>query len=99
MAMCGTAVTVTAVNGQAGYGIIDENNCVIAGVFVTGDAAKDLALARIFNASFDMLAALKGARDAIDAIPEGIRGVHDSLLNRQLRRIDEAIARASGQQV
>ncbi len=46
----------------------------------------------------EMLAALKGARDAIDAIPEGIRGVHDSLLNRQLRRIDEAIAKATNRQ-
>ena len=34
---------------------------------------------------------LKGARDAFDAIPEGIRGVHDSRINRQLRRIDAAL--------
>lgn len=37
------------------------------------------------------IAALKGARDALDAIPQGRRGNHDAKINRALRRIDEAL--------
>lgn len=38
-----------------------------------------------------LISALKGCRDALDAIPEGIRGVHDHKINRALRRADAAL--------
>lgn len=38
-----------------------------------------------------LISALKGCRDALDAIPEGIRGVHDHKINRALHRADAAL--------
>jgi len=56
-----------------------------------------VAYERLRDAAPDLLRALKGARDALDAIPEGRRGNHDAAINRALRRADEAIAKATGQ--
>lgn len=44
-----------------------------------------------------LISALKGCRDALDAIPEGIRGVHDHKINRALRRADEALSTTTGE--
>lgn len=38
-----------------------------------------------------LISALKGCRDALDAIPEGICGAHDHKINRALRRADAAL--------
>ena len=35
--------------------------------------------------------ALKGCRDALIQIPEGRRGNHDTIINRAVRRADEAL--------
>lgn len=36
-------------------------------------------------------AALKGARDTLERIPEGVRGNHDAAINRALRRADKVL--------
>lgn len=46
----------------------------------------------------ELISALKGCRDALDAIPEGIRGVHDHKINRALRRADKALFSINGNQ-
>ncbi len=52
------------------------------------------ANARLMASAPDLLAACDGARQCLERIPEGVRGNHDSDINRQLRRLDAAIAKA-----
>lgn len=38
-----------------------------------------------------LVSALRGCRDALAAIPEGIPGAHDHAINRAIRRAEEAL--------
>jgi hypothetical protein len=51
---------------------------------------------RLLRDAHALATALKGCRDAIDRVPEGVRGNHDSKLNRALRRADAALKQYEG---